>query len=124
MKNKQTNFLKVTEKEDNSFNTNNSSEDPFFCDNRVVNSCYEPIRIRFEALINSKCEAPYDWYKDLGLDKGNASKIRRGLVIPPEYLRIKIAHYFEVDSSTIWKVKDLIKFEQIKKREQKVMEGR
>ncbi len=73
----------------------------------VVKSGYAPIEIRFQTLINASCEAPFDWYKDLGLDKSYASKIRRGLIIPPVWLRIKIAQYFKTDSSTIWRIQDL-----------------
>jgi len=80
---------------------------------------YAPIEIRFMALINAKCEAPYDWYKDLGIDRSDASKIRRGLLIPQEWLRIKIAHYFETDSSTIWKVQDLPHIKQLLKKQNK-----
>jgi len=88
-------------------------------DEGVVKGCYEPIEIRFQTLINSKCEAPFDWYKSLGLDKSNASRIRRGLIIPPQWLRIKIAHYFETDSSTIWKIQDMPHIKQLLKKQKR-----
>jgi hypothetical protein len=97
--------------------TNQNSNSAFFCDDEVGISGYAPIETRFLTLINSKCEAPFDWYKGLGLDKSDASKIRRGLLIPPEWLRIKIAHYFGVDSSTIWKVQDLPYIKEILKKQ-------
>lgn len=87
------------------------SEKSFFCNRAVVTGCKSPIEIRFETLIASKCELLYDWYKDLGIDKSNASRIRRGLVIPFRELRIKIANYFRVDSCTIWTAKDILGFE-------------
>ena len=93
----------------------NSTDKTFFCESEVEKSRYEPITTRFETLINCNCEAPFDWYKDLGLDKSYASKIRRGLIIPPLWLRIKIAQYFKTDSSTIWKISDLEYFNKIKK---------
>lgn len=96
---------------------NNPEDKAFFCNDEVGISGYEPIETRFLTLINAKCEAPFDWYKELGLDKSDASKIRRGLLIPPEWLRIKIAHYFGVDSSTIWKVQDLPYIKQIIKKQ-------
>jgi hypothetical protein len=82
-------------------------DNSFFCDDEVENSGYKPIEIRFEALINSNCQKPFDWYKNLNLDKSYASKVRRGLIIPPRWLRIKIAHYFKTDSATIWAISDL-----------------
>lgn len=77
---------------------------------------YTPIEIRFETLINTHCEAPFDWYKDLQMDKSYASKIRRGLIIPPKWLRIKIAQYFKTDSATIWTTKDLPYIREILKK--------
>lgn len=63
----------------------------------------------FEVLILRQGIRPYEWYQDedISLDKSDASKIRRGLVIPPLWLRLKIAKYFEVDSSLIWRTEDL-----------------
>lgn len=81
---------------------NNSQEKTFFCAGVVGEGWRGAIEERFETLIASKCERPFDWYKELGLDKADASRIRRGLVIPPKWLKIKIAQYFEVDSITIW----------------------
>lgn len=82
----------------------NSSSVDIFSRGSVVGGCDNPIQIRIDTLISSKCDLPYDWYKELGLDKGNASRIRRGLIIPSKEWRIKIAQYFGVDSTTIWPV--------------------
>ena len=79
----------------------------------VVKSGGRAIEIRFRALIERGCEAPFDWYKDLGLDKSYASKVRRGLIIPPGWLRIKIAQYFKTDSSTIWKIPEIISADKL-----------
>lgn len=97
----------------------NQSTNKNFINEEVEKSRYEPIAIRFETLINANCEAPFDWYKDLGLDKSYASKIRRGLIIPPTWLRIKIAQYFKTDSSTIWKIQDLSYIKQLLKEQTK-----
>jgi len=89
----------------------NSSQEPFFCTEEVDRGCttpsYRPIEIRFETLILRNCEKPWDWYKALKYDKGWASRIRRGLVIPKLEDRIKIAQYFKTDSATIWANSDL-----------------
>lgn len=99
----------------------NSSGKTFFCNEEVGNGCdnpsYKPIEIRFETLINANCEKPFDWYKELGLDKSTASRIRRGLIIPPKWLRIKIAQYFKTDSATIWTNSDLPYIKEILKKQ-------
>ena len=77
-------------------------KEDFFCEGQVEKGGYTLIEIRFQTLINANCESPFDWYKDLGLDKSYASKVRRGLIIPPKWMRIKIAGYFKTDSMTIW----------------------
>lgn len=92
-------------------NKDNSSASPFFCSKVVGKGWRSPIEIRFQTLVETKRECPWDWYKALGIDKGDASKIRRGLVIPFEELRIKIANYFGVDSYTIWKAEDVLGWE-------------
>ena len=88
-------------------------DNSFFCEERVVKSGYYPIEVRFKALINIEGNAPFDWYKDLGLDKSYASKIRRGIIIPPEWMRIKIAKYFKTDSSTIWKMPEILSADKL-----------
>lgn len=90
---------------------NNSSNKSFFCARAVGNGGRSPIELRFETLIASKSELPYAWYKSLGIDKSDASKIRRGLIIPFKEWRIKIAKYFGVDSSTIWQPQEIVDWE-------------
>lgn len=85
----------------------NSSDESFFCNDEVGKSGYAPIENIFETLILRNCEKPFDWYKELGIDKSDASKIRRGFLIPPLWLRVKIAQYFKTDSTAIWKIEDL-----------------
>jgi len=93
----------------------------FFIAEVVGKSGYEPIENRFMALIHSNCEAPFAWYKDLGLDKSDASRIKRGLMIPSRWLRIKIANHFKCDSTTIWQIDDLPYIRAvIKKQERKI----
>jgi len=92
----------------------NSTSKTFFSTEGVGNRGNNAIEIRFETLIASKCDLPWDWYKDLGIDKSDASKIRRGLLIPAREWRIRIANYFKVDSSTIWKARDIVDWEASK----------
>ena len=87
--------------------TSNPSENSFFIQEGVDECILNPIEIRFEALILERGEKTYDWYNNLKYDKGFASKVRRGLLIPKHEDRIKISKYFGVDSSTIWRVQDL-----------------
>jgi len=94
----------------------NSKDKPFFYDKGVGIGGREYIEHRFETLILKKCDKPFDWYKELGLDKSDASKIRRGLVIPPLWLRIKIAQYFKTDSTTLWRIEDLIYIKELIKK--------
>lgn len=83
-------------------NSDESTSKSFFCNEEVVKGGSKDIEIRFKTLIYSHCEKPSDWYRDLGIDKSNASKIRRGLFIPSKWLKIKIAQHFKTDSATIW----------------------
>ena len=100
----------------------NSTENDFFLHravgNGVIVASYKPIEIRFETLINANCEKPFDWYKYFDLNKSYASKIRRGLIIPPKWLRIKIAQYFKTDSATIWTNSDLPYIRKILKEQE------
>ncbi len=85
----------------------NNQGKPFFLDKGVGKSRRQYIENAFEILILRKYDKPFDWYKQLDLDKSDASKIRRGLIIPPLWLRLKIAQYFGVDSTAIWRFEDL-----------------
>lgn len=87
--------------------------DKTFCFDKQVGLCWDStIPIRFETLIEQASERPFDWYKKVEIDKADASRIRRGLVIPSEWLRIKIAQHFKTDSTTIWKADVILKYEQ------------
>jgi hypothetical protein len=77
----------------------------------VDGGCKEPIEIRFETLTLKNKEKPYTWYKKMKYDKGFASKVRRGLLIPKKEDRIKIASYFQTDSGNIWMPEEIVKFE-------------
>lgn len=87
---------------------NNSTEKDFFYQEMVGNSGKRPIELRLETLIANKRELPWEWYKALGIDKSDASKIRRGVIIPSREWRIKIAIHFGVDSCTIWTPIDIL----------------
>lgn len=106
MKN-QDNYLKSTKNEVNSKVIDKNSQENFFCEDVVEKGGYRPIEQSFEDLILRNGERPFDWYKDLDLDKSYASKIRRGLIIPPLWLRRKIAKHFKTDSSAIWRINDI-----------------
>lgn len=92
---------------------NQDKNNSFFINKAVEKGCGESpnprIEERFTTLIFSKKDRPFDWYqsKGIALDKSYASRVRRGIIIPPLWLRIKIAHYFGVDSSAIWKPEDI-----------------
>lgn len=100
-----------------------SGNETFFLDEGVGKSGSDTIKTRFETLIEHNREKPFDWYKELGLDKSDASKIRRGLIIPPEWLRIKIANHFKTDSSTLWKVHEIVSANGINQKENKICES-
>ena len=85
-----------------------SKDNSFFIVQSVVKGGRKHIEITFDTLIFQKTEKPFDWYKHLRLDKSLASKIRRGVIIPPKWLRIKIADYFSVDTTAIWYSQEMI----------------
>ena len=97
----------------------NSPTKPFFIDNTKGKQGYEQIMIRFDTLIKANCERPFDWYKKLGIDQSDASKIRRGLMIPPRWLRISIAQHFKTDSANMWTVDDLPHIRSIIKKQER-----
>ncbi len=103
--------------EHKSAESQHSKGDTFFLNKGVGKRGYDAIETRFETLIEHNKEKPFDWYKKIGLDKSDASKIRRGLIIPPEWLRIKIANHFKTDSSTIWKIPEIISINKLNQKE-------
>lgn len=86
----------------------NSEGKPFFVAQSVEKGGRKHIEISFDTLILQRREKPFDWYKHLDLDKSIASKIRRGVIIPPKWLRIKISNYFDVDTSAIWFAQEML----------------
>ncbi|KKN00294.1 hypothetical protein LCGC14_1139170 [marine sediment metagenome] len=86
----------------------NSKDSPFFIREGVEKGGRRHIEITFDTLIFQRREKPFDWYKELELDKSLASKIRRGVIIPSKWLRIKIADYWNIDTSTIWFSEEMI----------------
>ncbi len=98
----------------------NSEGENFFLNKGVGKSGREYIENAFDILILKKCDKPFDWYKELDLDKSDASKIRRGLLIPPLWLRLRISAYFGIDSTAIWRIEDLLYIKKlIKEQEEK-----
>ena len=84
----------------------NSSEN-FFLNKDVVSSCFKPIKVIFETLLLQKKCKQQDLADFLGIDKANVSRIVNGLYIPDLALRLKIAGFFGVDSSLIWRNEDI-----------------
>ncbi len=80
----------------------------FFLEGGVGKGGRDSIEIRFKAVLEALREKWADVYNELGWDKSWASKVRRGLVIPPEWQRIQLAKRLKIDSTVIWKVQDII----------------
>lgn len=103
--------IKRNKARDEGFNNSlsNSKDKPFFIGEAVGKRGREYIETAFDVLILKKGDRPFDWYQDpsISIDKSDASKIRRGLIIPPLWLRLKISAYFDVDSTTIWRFEDM-----------------
>lgn len=86
-------------------------EEPIFLDRREGKRGIPYIEITFDAYINKdvrdNSNESTTWYKKLGIDRSDASKIRRGLMIPSHDLRLKISKYFKIDSTFIWRREDM-----------------
>lgn len=96
----------------------NSKTQDFFLNIEVEAGCDAHIEDRFKTLIESRGETTYDWYKALDMDKAYASRIRRGIVIPPSWVRIRIARYFGVDSSVLWKASEIVSANKLKESDE------
>ena len=83
------------------------------------------IRQRVDTILQDHKLKWSDVYNKLGLSKAHASMIRNGHIIPPDWLRVKIARDgLGCDSSCIWKVQDLLEKQNTKKEsEQKQNSG-
>ncbi len=80
---------------------------------QVVEECArDSILARIDAVCEKNLETWLDVYKDLSLHKSIASKIRRGLYIPPQWQRIQIAQRMKIDSTVIWKIPEIISAEK------------
>jgi len=85
----------------------NSKSDNFFLPTEVDMGCFKPIHERFKVLLDTKKLIQQNVADSLGIDKAYISRIFNGIEVPPHHLRLKIAGFFGVDSSTIWRVEDL-----------------
>lgn len=92
----------------------NESHSSFFYAEGVAKGILHPIAQRFDVLLKERGLKWADAYHEVGLNKGYASKIRRGLIIPPLWLRIKIAQFFKVDTSVIWRIPEIQSADKIK----------
>lgn len=97
----------------------NSKDSSFFCNEGVEMGCRNPLKERFGVLLDSKKIIQQRLADDLSLDKAYISRIVNGIEIPPHHLRIKIASYFGVDSSTIWRYEDLPFIKKILQKQEK-----
>jgi len=96
----------------------------FFLAKGVETGVTKPIEQRFDVLLKERGLKWFEAYKEIGLHKSYASKVRRGLIIPPLWMRIKIAQFFKVDTSVIWREPEMISaFEMQKKLKEKTNNG-
>jgi len=84
-------------------------EETFFCNQGVAISCFKPIKERFQVLLDKYRKIQQNVADDLNLDKAYISRIFNGVQIPPHHVKLKIAAYFEVDTSVIWRTEDIYK---------------
>jgi len=104
--------------------TQDNANQNFFLADGVEKGIQKPIEQRFDVLLKERGIKWAEAYNEIGLNKSYASKIRRGLIIPPLWMRIKIAQFFKVDTSVIWREAELISaFEMQKKSEEKSNNG-
>lgn len=98
-----------------------SENEASFLNDKVGKSGGEHIEKCFETLVLKKGDRPFDWYQSEGisLDKSEASKIRRGLLIPPLWLRLKISKYFGCDSTMIWRIEDMDYIKEVLKQQKR-----
>lgn len=94
----------------------------FFCNGGVVDSCSElinPISETFKTLLLERGLKQQDLADGISYDKANISRIVNGLYIPDLDMRLKIAKFFGVDSSVIWRTKDIEYIREIMRKQNK-----
>lgn len=99
-------------------NPDTNTQPDFFLTEAVEKGVKGLIEQRFDVLLKERGIKWADAYNEIGLNKSYASKIRRGLVIPPVWMRIKIAQFFKVDTSVIWREPELISAFEVQKKEE------
>ena len=87
--------------------SNNKTGKPFFLDVGVEKGCHNHLKIIFDTLLLQKKCIQQDLADSLGVDKSFVSRIVNGIEIPNLKIRLKIAMFFGVDSSLIWRYEDL-----------------
>jgi len=92
----------------NSTEVSSSSDQTFFLNNEVKKSSKTTIRERFDTLLQDHKKKWVEVYNKVGLSKSYASMIRNGHLIPPDWLRVKIAEALGCDSTCLWKALDII----------------
>lgn len=112
-----------TEKVLKSCESSNSTKEPFFSQEQGGVCGIPHIYYTFKTLIErdfSKFDkTPTSWYKCCSLDRSDASKIKRGLLIPPLYVRLKISRYFGIDSSQIWRREDIAEIRKLLQKQRR-----
>ncbi len=89
----------------------NSTGQSIFLDKHKGKDGIGHIEVAIQTLIDKDVQdnsnESVSWYKTIGIDPSDASKIRRGLMIPSHDLRLKISRYFNTDSTLIWRREDM-----------------
>ncbi len=96
----------------------NSEGEHFFLDVGVESGCENPLRIIFDTLLLQKKCSQQDLADSLGFDKAFISRICNGKEIPVLKTRLKIAEFFGVDSSLIWRYQDLLYIKKLIKEQE------
>ena len=102
-------MTKQNKAHDEGFNDslNSTKDNAFFYDKSVDGGCEHPLKIIFETLLLQKKSKQQDLADYLGVDKAYVSRMVHGLQIPPLRIRLKVAKFFQIDSSLIWRYQDL-----------------
>lgn len=73
-------------------------------DIEVKGCLINPTRIRFDTALNTLKLKWAEVYNSIGVSKCYASMIRNGHLIPPDWLKVKIAQAMQTDTSVLWPI--------------------
>jgi len=94
----------------------------FFCPDEVVVGCsnlVNPISETFKTLLLERGLKQQDLADGISYDKANISRIVNGLYIPDLDMRLKISKFLCVDSSVIWRNKDIEYIREVMRKQLK-----